>query len=329
MVTSSPVSPAPRPRFAPVGLPEDTARQMFQVWGGVQAYARDEPEPQLQFESRKIGALHLTRVQTGGVVLRREPREAVRVAEPYHCVVLVTAGQQQVRLDAAGMVTQAGSVFLSRNTQSLEVDAPAAIESYALTIPTHLLKERFKDIDAKLGLLFRPADARTTLLSHHVHGLFDASTALSRGEGEALSRQFCDLFAVLAHGADSAQAVETGVSQAMRALVLDFLEKNYADDSLNPESIAARCGISVSYLYKLMAASGVTAIEYLRRVRLAAAHAMLANRQYRHLTVCEICFRCGFNSQSDFCRAFKRRYGQAPRDMRPVRQTVEALSASA
>lgn len=302
---------------SPSGISEDIARQMYQVWGGMRAICRERLAPGLrEFVHRKIGPLTISRVHAASILLSREAREPLRTPESFHCMTIGTAGQQNVRIDARSISLESGGMYVNRNTQSLQVEAAHAIESYSLTIPTRLLSERLKNVDANLCMPFPTADARIVLLTHHVRGLFDASAALSAGEGEALSRQFCDMLAVLVHGVDAVQSREGGVANAMRSLVLDFLEQHYADETLTAESIAARCGISVSYLYKLMGASGATAIEYLRRVRLAAAHAMLADRQHKHLTVCDIAYRCGFSSQSDFCRAFKRRYGQPASDLR-------------
>ncbi len=92
-----------------------------------------------------------------------------------------------------------------------------------------------------------------------------------------------------------------------------FIEENFPNE-LNVENIADICNVSVSYLHKLFKANlNITPGEYILNCRISAARDLLSNS---NLSLNEILFRCGFNSQSYFSDCFKRKTGYSPKDYR-------------
>ncbi|MFQ3669945.1 MAG: helix-turn-helix domain-containing protein [Verrucomicrobiia bacterium] len=99
--------------------------------------------------------------------------------------------------------------------------------------------------------------------------------------------------------------------QVMKAR--EFIEVHQAED-LSLDQVAAYVHTSTYYFCKLFKrATGMTFTEYLTRVRIEKARALLANRQKR---VSEIAFEVGFQSLSQFNRAFLRICGQSPSQYR-------------
>ena len=96
----------------------------------------------------------------------------------------------------------------------------------------------------------------------------------------------------------------------MRARVLAFLEANFHDVSLDPQTIAQACGISRSYLYKVFA-EGPSVMEHLRRRRLEAARGLIELRR-KDLPITSVAMACGFSSSSEFSRLFKKEFGIKP-----------------
>ena len=278
----------------------------------------------LELELRSVGPLRMARVRMRQLLFGREGAEDRRPSESMHGLLIVAAGELLVHSAGRHHVVAAGGSFLCHSTQPLEAAAgEVPVQCMALTLPAPLLLQRMPGVEEHLGSPLAAADPRARLLAQHLSGLFEAGPALSLSEGETLARQFCDLLVLLLqHAGASANAGagadgEGGVRAAMRAAVLAFIERHYADESLDASGIARRCGISTSYLYKLLAPTGQTAIAHLRRVRLDAAFGLLSDGRWNDLSLGEIAFRCGFRSQSDLSRAFKRRFGRQSRAMRP------------
>lgn len=94
------------------------------------------------------------------------------------------------------------------------------------------------------------------------------------------------------------------------------LESQLGDPELTVQAIAAAEGVSVRYLQQLFARFGQTVTGYLKSRRLERARAELASPLHAQLSISEICFRWGFNQSAHFSRAYRERFGEAPRDTR-------------
>lgn len=117
---------------------------------------------------------------------------------------------------------------------------------------------------------------------------------------------------------------------AARAIKRDALLtgiRNYINEGLNqdwltPAAIQAAFQLSRPTLYRLFEAEGGL-MEYIRNCRLREAAAeMIGSPQ---CAIVDIAYGAGFNSASNFCRAFRRAYGMTPRHFR---QCGEMLASS-
>jgi AraC family transcriptional regulator, positive regulator of tynA and feaB len=114
--------------------------------------------------------------------------------------------------------------------------------------------------------------------------------------------------------------VETPRSRASRALlrqaVLDEIERSLGDSQLSPALVAERIGISTRYLHQLLADRGPSFGRWVLIRRLERCHRDLTDPARAHWTIAELAIHHGFNDPSYFARAFRSRYGIAPREVR-------------
>jgi acetamidase/formamidase/AraC-like DNA-binding protein len=104
------------------------------------------------------------------------------------------------------------------------------------------------------------------------------------------------------------------------------IENLLSDPGVSLAVVAALERVSERLVQKLFEGSGETFTGYLRRRRLERSRADLANRQYGHLSISDICFRWGFNDAAHFSHAFRDRYQMSPRQYR--QQAYEASQQS-
>lgn len=93
-----------------------------------------------------------------------------------------------------------------------------------------------------------------------------------------------------------------------------YIRRNLTSPDLTPDALSRELAISRTRLYELFEASGGVA-KYIRRQRLSAAHAMLANPSEAR-TVAEVGAAVGFDSAANFSRAFTHQFGHSPRNIR-------------
>lgn len=103
---------------------------------------------------------------------------------------------------------------------------------------------------------------------------------------------------------------------------LDFIEMNLADGDLTAERVAHAQGVSRRRLDQvLLSALGVSVTSQIWKRRLELAAADLVDPRYESHTVSQIAFATGFEDAAHFSRAFKAKFGHAPRDWRLLGRT--------
>lgn len=117
------------------------------------------------------------------------------------------------------------------------------------------------------------------------------------------------------------QAIVTGPPSSARAIrrnalladIRKYIKDRLDQDWLTPAAIQAAFPLSRPTLYRLFEAEGGL-VEYIRNCRLQAAAAEILHSP--GCAIVDIAYGAGFNSASDFCRAFRRAYGMTPRHFR-------------
>ncbi|RUX65433.1 AraC family transcriptional regulator, partial [Mesorhizobium sp. M7A.F.Ca.US.014.04.1.1] len=80
--------------------------------------------------------------------------------------------------------------------------------------------------------------------------------------------------------------------------------------------LARRHRLSARYIRKLFESEGTSLSDFMLCQRLLRAHRMLSNPRHAGRSITAIAFEAGFNDLSYFNRAFRRRYGATPSDVR-------------
>ena len=94
---------------------------------------------------------------------------------------------------------------------------------------------------------------------------------------------------------------------------VNYILLNYTSP-INSEDVAKEINLNPVYFCSLFhKTTGVTFINYINNLRLHRAKQLLT---LESLSVSEVCYSCGFNSSSNFLRAFKKKYGYAPNEIK-------------
>lgn len=116
--------------------------------------------------------------------------------------------------------------------------------------------------------------------------------------------------------------VLTARSARMTAIKAYILAK-IDDPALCLADIAAHQGISSSYVRKLFASERAKFSTYVLALRLQQVARMLADPESKGRSINAIAAACGFNDISYFNRAFRKRYGCTPSDLKANRHRLD------
>jgi AraC-like DNA-binding protein len=148
-----------------------------------------------------------------------------------------------------------------------------------------------------------------------------ASNGMSASALQPLAITHIYDLAALTLGA-SREAEEIARGRGMRvarlqAIKIDILDN--LDREVSVGYIATRHRLSPRYIRMLFESEGTSFTEFARDERLKRARSKLLSQRFDHLRISDIAYEVGFNDLSYFNRAFRRRYGHSPREIRELR----------
>jgi signal transduction histidine kinase/ligand-binding sensor domain-containing protein/DNA-binding response OmpR family regulator len=92
--------------------------------------------------------------------------------------------------------------------------------------------------------------------------------------------------------------------------VVEVIEKNISDTSLNADSLGKKVGMSRTQLYrKIRGLTDQTVNEFIKNIRLKRAAQLLGEKR---VTITEVAYAVGFNDLTYFARCFKKQYQKSP-----------------
>jgi AraC-like DNA-binding protein len=112
------------------------------------------------------------------------------------------------------------------------------------------------------------------------------------------------------------QVEKGGVRARRRAAVLHEIERRSSDPNLTAIAVATLLGITPRYVHLLLEETGHSFTYHLAARRLERAAALLRDPNWRGRKIADIAAEAGFTDLSYFNRAFRRRYGATPSDIR-------------
>jgi AraC-like DNA-binding protein len=136
--------------------------------------------------------------------------------------------------------------------------------------------------------------------------------------GHLVNTHVVDLLALgLRPTPETRERARAGALQAARFAVIraDILA-NLTESHLSAERLAARHGMSERSVYLLFEQNGLSLSRFVTEERLKRAMTMLLDPACAAMRISDIAFAVRFADLTTFNRAFRRRYGETPRDVR-------------
>jgi AraC-like DNA-binding protein len=187
-----------------------------------------------------------------------------------------------------------------------------------LRVPTAAIAPALTDMTAKLSRRIPREEPALGLLRQYLRILQDTES-LAKPELQGVTvRHVHDLLAAtLGATRDAAKLAEDrGVRAARLRAIKEDVARNLEHGDLSVGAVAARHRVTPRYVQRLFEREGTTFSEYLLGQRLACAHRLLSDPRRAAEKIASVAFEAGFGDVSHFYRAFRRRYGLLPTDVR-------------
>lgn len=293
------------------------AKALAEIWGHIQI----EPTNLDGFEGRirsvKANQLIFNEISFRGHNIHRTHSNIARMNQDFHVLAFPFGDPWQISLKHETFTLKRGNVYLLYNSIPYKSNDKNGYDTFNVIIPSQLLRNLIPTLEVSYILPLDESNKRANILQSFVRSLYGCLPFHREDEARFMENNLLNLLAfVFNEKSKGIDANDTSVKLAHRERILDYISRNLSQEVMSPETIADQHGISVSYLHRIFKPGGRTVVEVIREKRLHAARRLLTNPELAGLSVTEIAYRVGFKHPSDFSRAYKRYFGQAPRNAR-------------
>lgn len=236
-------------------------------------------------------------------------------------------GEAVLRDDWQTIALAPGDIVLGPSRAVAGLEFHSNCRQFMVSMPVHTMKGR---LQGKLRPVLGHLSGRSgmcRMLAGTLSTLADTFDTLDDDELAPVELTLSEFIvsSLSAQCDDSATAFSNTQAATIQRLQR-FINAQLSDPALSLAAVAAQERVSKRLVQKLFEGTGQTFTGHLRQRRLERCRADLANRQYGHLSISDICFRWGFNDAAHFSHAFRDRYKMSPRQYR--QQANEASQQS-
>ncbi|MYM25875.1 helix-turn-helix domain-containing protein [Duganella sp. FT135W] len=198
--------------------------------------------------------------------------------------------------------------------QPMTMMRPTAARVLAFFLPRAMVYAAVPDAEAIHGRVISYTTPLTRLILERVRTLCNAMPMLPAAQQQQAIRTCAELILT----AFSKQQRMNGqgraaVRAAMQSQIEEYIQANLHREDLSPDTVMRAFPVARATIYRMFESQGGLHA-YIRHCRLReAAYELVTLPQ---LAVADIGLGLGFNSASDFSRAFSRQYSVSPRDYR-------------
>jgi AraC-like DNA-binding protein len=210
-----------------------------------------------------------------------------------------------------------GEAVLTTCADPAVVVIPVVSRPVSLRIPNAIFRSRIADFDACLSRRI-PRSSEGLLLAGYVAAMWNTDALIKPELRDAVVSHIHDLVCLMLGAKGDARdlAEQGGVRAARRSAILREIERRSGDAALSANTLARAFGITPRYVHLVLEETGKTFTHHLLQRRLEKAAAMLRDPLWRHGKIADIAVEAGFTDLSYFNRAFRRRFGATPSDVR-------------
>ena len=209
-----------------------------------------------------------------------------------------------------------GDAVMASAAHPVDVIIEASSRHISLRLPRAVLEDRIADPDALTARRI-PNGAGLSLLTGYVDALRFADLT-NPAFCDLVVTHVYDLAALLLGAKDDVRelAQQRGVRAARRDEVLRIIDRRSGDRSLSANTVAVLLGVTPRYVHLLLEETGKSFTHHVQERRLEKAAALLCDPLWRWRKIADVAAEVGFADLSYFNRAFRRRFGGTPSDMR-------------
>jgi AraC-like DNA-binding protein len=309
-------------RFSTEQFPQDTKidrwnRLASETFGDLTVSPADAKRFRGDLARVGLGEIGLAVARSASAVVDRAPgRLGWATPEPVYFLHMQSTGTTVCEQDGRQAMMRPGDLCLCTTERPYSLTLSPRNEMVVVKLPAAIVHQRIERPETKVGVRMGAEGMRASLLSSLLHG---AGGHLEGGTDPG----WCDALAhsvlELTELTYAEPAAGAGPHARLRRRAEALIAANLADPQLTPATVAQTLGVSLRSLQLAFAETRTTPSDFIREARLELARRMLtSSREPKSIT--SLALEAGFGDLTYFSRAFRNRFGAAPRAYRARQQ---------
>ena len=250
----------------------------------------------------------------------RTPAHVARGAMDHFQITLCVEGEMRFSSGRREVTMGPGAICLidmAQPNRTVLRGGGSRTRLMAIILQRAMLAPRLAHPDSATATLLPSNHPHTRLLASHYAAL-TLPPEPEAGSAEATIEAIADIVAAAAGGTAD---IAAGVERAERHLYLAMIKRRIADnletDALTADELCRHFQISRATLYRLFEADGGLS-HYVREQRLNLAFRQLISPSAEDTRLIDLAVGMRFSSNSTFIRAFRRKFGLTPGELREL-----------
>ena len=247
----------------------------------------------------------------------RSGRQIAKTTEAEFLISFQIEDQGLVKQSGREAFLSPGSFALFDTTQPYSLTFKKPFHQFVLQIPKDVLARHLMNPEQYTAI---PISGKSGLGAVLTNFLFSLARELQNVQHvpEDLSENLVDLMAMAFSSSVMLEQVgsQSIVRESLKRRIRQYIDNNLANPELSNAIIAQAQRISIRYLHKLFENEERTVHSLILNKRLQKARRLLHDAAYAGHSIERIAYISGFSNPAHFSRAFKKRFGTCPREIR-------------
>jgi AraC-like DNA-binding protein len=264
-----------------------------------------------------LATLRLSRVTATAQHVRRTPAKLAASTDDYFLVSIQTRGRGRVEQDGRVALLEPGDFALYDSTRPYDLRFDAPFQQFVLMLPGPTLRSALRGTEALTATTVSGQRGAGHLMIGMIRTLASDIDTLAPESAAAVADSVSQiLVAGLAALPAAKRPAVSHLTAFHREQIKALARERLRDPQLSVAEIAARLRLSPSTLHRAWVGEPCSLSDWIWAQRLDAAQRDLCDPACAARSVSEIAFGWGFSDAAHFSRAFRARFGCAPRELR-------------
>lgn len=273
-----------------------------------------------------LGSISLSKMNCDGAIYKRQKKHFFSDMENSLLITVPFTNTVSFKQDNRKTDCKPGNFLIERGDAPYEFWHTETTELIVLKVATESVRARVGPTERISALSFDGREGIANYFLDTVALTANHVATLKSPSKSAAGKHLLELLCLAVRNDD--RVLDSSISP-IRAAHLhraeQFINSNLSDNTLNSQTIAEACNISVRYLQKLFIETDRSITTSIREKRLVRAHEELSDQNCTE-SVLEISAKWGFSDQSQFNKAYKARFNCTPTDTRKKYSERSALN---